>query len=169
MFYRPGTFPPGFGMYIVDGSNRSDLAIPVLEATYGPHDNFLKLPEGTSIQCVPTENLHKKFADTKFQLVMNLVHSFWEMAIAVIAAYRLYQFYFELHSPFFSIAPLCCMLEGMAALIRLAYTVFDPFYTYRVLTYYVSIVLVTLSWPFSEAAGILLTFFCTSPSAKVTE
>lgn len=29
VFYREGSFHPGFGMYITDGKDRSDLALPV--------------------------------------------------------------------------------------------------------------------------------------------
>ena len=161
IFIRPGTFLPGFGMYIVDGHSRSDLALPTMEATYTKDKHILKLPEGSFVRCLPTENLHKKANDTKFQLIMNLVQSFWELAIIFIACYRIYQFYIDLHSPIFSVAPLCCTLEGIAAALRLVYTVVDPFYTYRILDNTTSIVMVTVSWPFSEAAGILLTFFCT--------
>lgn len=169
VFYRPGAFHPGLSMYFVDASDRRDLAIPTMEATFTKDKSFLLLPEGAFIRCLPTENLHKKATETKFQLIMNLIHSFWEMAIIAIAAYRIYQFYVELHVPIYSIAPLCCTLEGVAAALRLAYTVVDPFFTYRMLSYDVSIVLVTISWPFSEAAGILLTFFCTYDPLRTRE
>lgn len=161
LFYRIGSYPPGFSMYVVDGSNRGDIWLPVMEVTSAKNKHFPKLSEGAFVQCIPTENLHKKANDSKFQLVMNLVQSLWEMAIVFVAVYRLFQFYFVAHFPLFSIAPLCCTFEGVAAALRLAYTVVDPFYTYRMLDFSTSVVLVTISWPFSESAGILLTFFCT--------
>lgn len=164
IFARVGTFQPGFSMYVVTGKSRSDLWLPVMEATFPPGKHILKLPEGSFVQCIPTENLHKRAYETKFQLIMNLILSFWEIAIIVIACHRIYQFYFVAHSPLLSIAPLCCTLEAIAAALRLAYTLVDPFFTYRMLRLEASNVLITVSWPFSESAGILLTFFCTYTS-----
>ena len=162
VFLRKGNYPPGFTMYLVDGRSRSDLYLPTMEAVI-PHsrNNLFNLPEGSFVQCIPTENLHKKAHDTKFQFVMNLVQSFWEMAIIGVASLRIYQFYFLAHVPLLSIAPVCCAFEAIGAAIRLSLTCVDPFQTYRMLPQNVGTVLATLSWPFSEAAGILLCFFCT--------
>lgn len=162
LYVRPGNYPAGFSMYIVDGYHRSDIWIPTMELVFTPSQkNVLSIPEGSFIQCIPTENLHKKERDTKFQFVMNLVQSFWEMGIVGVASYRISQFYALTHLPFLSIAPVCCMLEGFAALLRLSFTMVDPFLTYRMIPERVSLFMSTISWPFSEAAGMLLVFFCT--------
>lgn len=167
IFYFVGNFEPGYAMYSVDGTNRSDLWLPVMEAVSPKSKSLDKLPEGAFVQCIPTENQHKRVHDTKFQLILNLIQSFWEIAIACLAVLRFYQFYVVAHYPLFSIAPLCCTLEGLGALIRLGYTVVDPFFSYRMIAYQTSMAVITLSWPFSESAGILLTFYCTYNSEKV--
>jgi hypothetical protein len=162
LFIRPGKFPPGFAMYLVDGSERESITIPVMEATFPPGMHLDKLVDGSVIHASPTPNLHKKAADTRFQLVLNFIQSFWELAIMVLGSYRIYQFYFIANMPAFSVAPICCCFEVVAASLRFAYTIVDPFFAYRMLSEVASNTLITISFPFSETAGILLTFFCTS-------
>jgi hypothetical protein len=164
---RPGNFPPGFAMQLVDGSNRSDIYVPAMEAVYPKGPNLKKLPDGTVVRFEPTPNLHKRAAESKFQLIMNLVLSFWELAIMLIGSYRIYEFYALAQFPWLAIAPICCAFEVVGASIRFAYTIVDPFFTYRMISEPVSNVLITVSFPFSETAGILLTFFWAESLAKV--
>jgi hypothetical protein len=151
---------PGFSMYIVDGSNRKDIWIPTVEATFQTQ-HIRDLPSGSPISIKPGVNEFKKIADTPFQLILNLILSFWEIAIIAIGCYRIWEFYFVGGWAWSSTAPLCCLLEVIGALLRLAYTIVDPFYSYRMLPDNATIILITISFPFSLAAGILLTFFCT--------
>lgn len=148
-------------MYIVDGTDRRDIVIPVVEIVYPRSQPLNKLPDGTEVSIHPGTNRHKKGQDSPFQLVMNLVQSLWELAIISLGLYRVYQFYGVEQLQFLSVAPICCLLEVIAASLRLAYTCVDPFFTYRMLSNPVSLVLITLSIPFSESGGILITFFCT--------
>lgn len=147
-------------MHIIDGSDRRDITIPVMEVIYPRSQRVDDIAEGTYITINPSPNRHKEANETPFQLIFNLIQSFWEMAIIVVGLYRVYQFYGLEDMPFLSVAPICCMLEVIAALLRLAYTCVDPFYTYRMLPDKASLLFITLHIPFSETAGILLTFFC---------
>ena len=92
---------------------------------------------------------------------MNLVLSFWEMGIIFLGSYRIYQFYALAGLPWLAVAPICCAFEVAAAILRFAYTIVDPFFTYRMMSDSASNIMITISFPFSEAAGILLTLFCT--------
>lgn len=158
---RTGHFPPGFSMFVIDASDRREIVIPVMEVIFPRSQPLKSLPEGSYITIQPSPNRHKKANETPFQLVLNLIQSFWELAIIALGVYRLYQFYGEQGLPFLSVAPICCLFEVVAATLRLSYTCVDPFYTYRMIPDRVSLIFVTISMPFSETAGILLTFFCT--------
>ena len=151
-------------MYIIDGSNRKDIYIPAIEAAYR-NELIRELPSGSPISIRPGENKFKKAADSPFQLIFNLILSFWELAIICIGCYRIWEFYFIGGWAWTSTAPLCCLLEVIGSTLRLAYTFVDPFYTYRMLPDTATVILITVSFPFSLAAGILLTFFCTCPPA----
>lgn len=151
-------------MFLVDGSDRKRLKIPVFETMVRDrHHEFTKLGPDTRVTMFPQPNHYDLKARRSFQLFANLFQSFFEMAIIVLGLYRLRQFFYfsEGQFIFLSIGPVCIVLEIIGALLRLAYTTVDPFYTYRMMPETASYILVTISFPFTLSAGILLTFFCT--------
>jgi uncharacterized membrane protein len=155
---------PGSSMYTIDGSDRTLLKIPVFElVTRKDTDPIVVLPLNSYISIHPQPNRFMFPARGKFQLAFNLIQSFLELAIIFMGAYRLRQFWHFSSGKFYfmSIGPICIMLEIVGAILRLIYTSVDPFYTYRMLPDKASIVLITISFPFTLNAGILLTFFCT--------
>jgi hypothetical protein len=152
---------PGAAMYSVDGSDRHLLKIPVFEIVVRRETHeFFSLPMGSPIAIHPQPNQFYKVANTKFQLIFNLILSFFEIGIIAVGSYRIYQFWiYGSGKLYISIGPICLSLEIVGAFLRLIYTIVDPFYTYRMLTERASSVLISISWPFTLSAGILLTFF----------
>lgn len=153
-------------MFQVDGSDRRRLKIPVFEALVRSTTHpFFSLHDGVAVKMTTMPNRFVIPAREPFQLAANLVQSFLEMAIVVIGLFRLRQFlrFTGAQFHFLSIGPICIFLEMIGALLRLAYTCVDPFYTYRMIPDQISVVLVTVSFPFTLTAGILLAFFCMSP------
>jgi hypothetical protein len=159
-----GSHHPGFSMYIIDGSDRSDISIPVVEASYGgpKGDSILSLPNNSPVTITYRENLHKRAADTKFQVILNAILSSWEFVIIILGTYRVYQFWFIQEFTWKATAPFCCVLEVIGAMFRFGYTLVDPFYAYRMIPDEVTISMITVSFPFALSSGILLTFFCAS-------
>lgn len=170
MFKSTTYLTPGFSMYQVDGQERKSIHIPVFEVVFGLPGTLLlpTLPNGSWISVRPSYySPWKGVADSPFQLIWNLILSFMEIAIIVIAVLRLRQFYIasEIDGQplgLFSPALLCTSFECVGALLRLAYTCVDPFESYRLLPYSVATIGTTISLPFTLSAGIVLTFFCTS-------
>jgi hypothetical protein len=231
-------YPPGFGMYSIDGSDRKDIKIPVFESGYGyPFDPEKKKPRfqqeetqilqwlqeneegdvpnsgggvvvlssgpssssssssgggggasstsvwnissngflcpytkrvnldlltsGSYISIVPMVNEHKRALETPFQLVMSCILSIWEAAIIIFGLYRIHQLLLPPDSVYIAAAPICCTLEVIGATLRLIYTCTDPFFSYRILPDPVGQSGISVSFPFSFTAGVLLTFYCT--------
>lgn len=155
---------PGSSMFTVDASNRKELVIPVFETMVRKRtDAFLSLPINTGITMMIQPNRYVIPARNSFQLFANLFQTFLEFAIIVVGLYRLREFFYfsEGQFTFLSIGPVCILFEIVGAFLRVAYTSVDPFYTYRLMSDKASMVLVTISFPFTLSAGILLTFFCT--------
>lgn len=165
LFYRVSTVDqPGSAMYIVDGSDRRRLKIPVFEAVVLRKDHpVFDLPDGYEVRMLPSRNIYFFKGKERFQWVANLVQSFLEMAILTIGFFRVRQFllFKEIKFTIFSIGPICIILDMIGALLRLAYTCVDPFYTFRMIPDRVAIVLVSVSLPFTITAGMLLSFYCT--------
>lgn len=152
-------------MYTIDGSNRKELTIPVFETMVRRSSNpFTTLPPDSEVVMFIQPNHYISRNKEKFQLFMNLLQTFMEFAIIVVGLYRLRQFFYFSYGQFqfLSIGPVCIALEIIGALLRVACTAVDPFYTYRLMPDQASMILVTISFPFTLSAGILLTFFCTS-------
>lgn len=152
---------PGSGMFFVDGSDRTRLTIPCFEIIVQPETHpIILLPFGSPISIHPQTNQFLTVAQTKFQLIFNLILSFFELAIVAVGLYRLYQFWIYGNGKvYLGIGPTCIIFEMLGALLRLAYTIVDPFYSYRMIPDRVHIVMITISFPFTLSAGILLTFF----------
>jgi hypothetical protein len=190
LLIREISFPPGFGMYSIDGSDRRKINIPVFEAGYGykfdpsrrqtntsssllapgtqcnlnPKVKLNRLSSGDTVTIIPMENRHKTALDTPFQLIMSIFLSVWETSIVSFGIYRIHQLIsFDPDSRIIAAAPICCALEVTGALLRLIYTCIDPFYTYRILPDPAAQSGITISFPFSFTAGVLLTFYCTTP------
>lgn len=151
------------------GFDERKLTIPVLEAyeSYSGKtslDTFIKAGRmssaGLEITAYPQENQWKKMNDrTGVQIFFNVTHSFMEIAILLIAAHRLSLWIRFSASGLLSIGPVCICLESVAAALRLANTIVDPFASFRTLPTPFSEILFTAYLPFQFAAGILLTFF----------
>jgi hypothetical protein len=166
---RDYKFATGFGMYLVDGSDRTSLSIPVFEGRYNnkfqsgdcktPVVRFTKVPHGTAVIIRPLPNLFKRAADSPFQLILAIILSLWQIFIITFGLFRIYQLCIISQIPFHTSGPICCLLEAIGAAIRLAYTCTDPFWAWRILPDSGSQMLITLSFPFSLTAGILLTFW----------
>jgi hypothetical protein len=156
---------PGYDMYLVDGSDRRRITIPVLQVIHGKRGglNLKHLADGSWVSARPSHpNRFKQIYDTPTQAILNILLSLWEIAIIGIGVLRMSQIYnsdpiaFRFYQPGF----LCVSMEVIGAIIRLAYTCVDPFLSFRIIPYHPSLILLTLSCPITLSAGILLTFFC---------
>jgi uncharacterized protein with PQ loop repeat len=166
-------FNTGFGMFLVDGSDRRDIKIPVFEGRYNrafetgacktPKGRFTLLPRGSFVSIRPMINKFKAIADSPFQIIFAIILSIWETFIIIFGLYRIHQLYNTAKYPILTAGPICCILEVVGATIRLAYTCYDPFWAWRILPEIASEYLITASFPFSLTAGILLTFWCAYP------
>jgi hypothetical protein len=155
---------PGQNMYFVDLSDQSSINVPVVEVFQSKkaRNSLFKLPENVemSVNLYPEVNPWKTVNENKFQLVANIVLSLLELGIISIAVYRLVLFW-RYEGLQLSLAQVCLTTELIATLLRLGYTMVDPFWSYRIYHNRASMFLLTLHMPFSLTAGILLTFFCT--------
>lgn len=152
-------------MYTIDGSNRKELKIPVFETMVRSSKSpFVTLPPDTYITMQIQPNHYISRNKEKFQAFMNVFQTLLEFAIVIVGLYRLRQFFYfsEGQFHFLSIGPVCIVLEIIGALLRVACTSVDPFFTYRLMPNEASLILISVSFPFTLSAGILLTFFCTS-------
>lgn len=125
---------PGSTMYFIDGSDRKRLTIPVFETiAYSETDPICVLPAGTYIMMQPTPNEFMRVNSTPFQLVMCLTQSLLEIGIFAFGSFRLKQFYDGEGSfrALLAIGPIVISLELGGVLLRLIYTSYDPFWTYR--------------------------------------
>jgi len=148
-------------MYYNDGLDRRGIDCVVLETFMNGEHDASSIPEGTFLEIEVEENPWKRVKDTKFQVFASSLLSCWEFCIIVMGFYRLYQFYTS-GASIGSIGPLCLLFEIGAVLIRLAYTLVDPFWTYRMLHTTASNIIFTAHYPFGLCSGILLTFYCAS-------
>ena len=151
---------PGKAMYFTDGLDRRSIDCIVIEAFMDGTQDASKMPDGTSLQIQVETNPWKHVKETKFQAIVGSLLSAWEVIIILMGAYRLNQFFMS-GATKGSIGPLCLMFEIGAVLVRLAYTLVDPFWTYRMLHTTASNILFTAHYPFGLCSGILLTFYCT--------
>lgn len=165
LFYRISRSDhPGTSMFFIDGSDRKRLKIPVFEAVVRTKTHAVfSFPDGHEVQLRPQPNLYAQKGRGHFQIFANLFQSFMELAIVCVGLYRIRQFWCFTQGTWrlLAIGPMCIVLEMIGALLRLAYTCVDPFFTWRMMPYGASLTLVTVSFPFSLTAGILLAFFCT--------
>ena len=60
LFVRPGNFQPGFGMQLVDASNRSDIYVPAMEAVFPKTTHLNKIAEGTIARFEPLPMVIKR-------------------------------------------------------------------------------------------------------------
>jgi hypothetical protein len=161
---RGGT--PGQGMYLIDGSDQKSLNVPVVEvyqfktakkSLYEAMKNHLST--GLPVTIWPQTNEWKTCNENAFQAVWNVILSFMEILILMVAFKRLHEWWEAPRLSVVSIGPICIILEVISALIRLAYTSVDPFWSYRMLPDLGSQILMTAHLPFMFSSGILLTFF----------
>lgn len=147
-------------MFNVDGKDRSAINFPVVEAPKSNAD-FAGLAEGTYITIQVETNKWKAAKNAAWITIASALLSLSEAFIMGICLLRLNQFYGTPGIPFWSIGPICLILELFATMLRFAYTIVDPFFVHRMLTYKASTALFTVHFPFALSSGILLTFYCT--------
>jgi len=112
------------------------------------------------VSIYPQENQWKKANDVVgFQIFLDVVHTGLETAILIVGLWRIHQWTTPSCGRLLSIGPVCIALEIVAAVLRLVYTVVDPFWTFRIYNAFFGMVMMTISMPFSLSSGILLTFF----------
>jgi hypothetical protein len=164
VFLRDRTGVPGQTMYLVTGSDQGDLTVPCVEI-FQPISDILDplakiIPlEGLEVSIWPERNRWKDANEkTAFQVIFNVVHSFMSFAVMLIGVYRLIQWWTPKDAVWWSIGPVCIILEIIGGAIRMAYTLIDPIWTFRLLPDGAS-VLLTLNLPFTFSSGILLSFF----------
>lgn len=151
---------PGQTMFLVDGINQDSINVPIAEV-FVSDLNVLKIPNsGTNVTLLPQVNQWKVVNDTPTQIIFNVLLSLWEIEIMILIGWRLISFWKIEGIIVFSIAQLCLLLEFLGCALRLAYTLVDPFWTFRILVNTPSQVLFTIDFPFTLSAGILLTFYC---------
>lgn len=155
---RSGT--AGNGMFSVDGKERSSINFPVVE-TPNSKINPGQVQEGDYLTIQVEINQWKQAKDSAWPVVAASILSLSEAIIMGICLLRLNQFYGTPGIPFWSIGPICLILELLAVVFRFAYTIVDPFFVHRMLPYLASTALFTNHFPFAIASGILLTFYCT--------
>ena len=163
--YRDRSDTPGQGMYYRRiGYDEPKLTIPVVEAfeQFKPstslHNHF---PASAEIQVSlwPQENRWKKANDHgAFQIVWNVILSAMQVAIILIGLLRL-QLWASSEAGLLAIGPTCIILECISSAIRCAETFVDPFLSFRTMPSPVGETLITTSFPFQFASGILLTFY----------
>lgn len=151
---------PGNSMYFTDGLDRRNIDCVVIETFIDDSEDASKIPRGTFLEIEVEENAWKAVKETKFQAFASSFLSIWEICIVIVGLHRLQEFWIS-GASMFSIGPLCLLFEIGAVLIRLAYTLVDPFWTYRMLHTTASNILFTAHYPFGLCSGILLTFYCT--------
>lgn len=135
ILYQGGGFStPGATMFLnCDGKDRRSISVPVAE-TYGDH--WLDMPDGTYVEVYFEENLWKGNLDTRWQVVVGALLSFWTWCNVIFGCFRIWQFY--MHDPNFSIfaiGPLCLLLEVIASITRGIVTIVDPFWSARLWPY----------------------------------
>jgi hypothetical protein len=162
-------------MYFIDGSDRRRITIPVIDAVFGhrfkhadcpdtPKSHLNQLKAGDQISIRPLRNQYKDVTESRFNLASTIILSTWQAGIVVFGIYRIHQLVGTSPSSLFTTGPICCFLEVIAALLRLAYTCTDPFYSWRILPDIGASFLISMSFPFSLSAGIILCFYCTCPN-----
>lgn len=163
VFVTDGYGMPGNLMYKVDGSNRELIDMPVVEVMVPRGERALDAlcpRKGSFVNIRFGQNRWKEVNDSKFQLVLNVLLSFWELAIIFVAVWQIRYFLRLPSHNLLSVGPLCLMLEAVGSAIRLAHTCVDPFFTYRIVPETVGKVLTTAHFPFVGSSSILLTLFC---------
>ena len=147
-----------------DGKEMRSISVPVLEAPWPRASlDWTVLPEGTHLEIQVEQNPWKeKLEQTKYQVVIGALLSFWSAFLIIFGVFRILQFYFSENSfSIFSIGPICLLLEVVAATIRFIHTIVDPFWVARIYPTQLSNALTTIHVPILFASGILITFFCT--------
>lgn len=166
--YRDRGDLPGQGMYYTRiGFDEMRLTVPVVEAfekfklPKSLHKFKSRMPaSGIQVAILPEENQWKKANDvTAFQVTFNVILSLLEVAIILIAIYRLSLWVRFSASGLVAIGPVCLLLEMISAILRFACTVVDPFLTFRTMPSPFGDILITMFLPFQLASGILLTFY----------
>jgi hypothetical protein len=164
VFLRDRSGVPGQTMYLVTGSDQKDLVVPVVEIFQiktGNSEPLSKIVSNGEIEVSiwPQENEWKVANEkTAFQVVLNVLHSFMALAVMLIGAWRLSEWWGPEDRSWLGIGPVCLILEIIGASLRLAYSIVDPVWTFRILPDSASFLL-TFNLPFSFSSGILLTFF----------
>lgn len=152
---------PGQAMYLVDGHSQADLNIPVVEIFQDPTqpDSLPKMvtDNGMFVHLYPQENKWKKCNESVFQPIFQSILSAMEVFVVLTGLWRLYEW--TSTGQWMTIGVVCVVVEILASFVRLAFTLVDPFFSYRVITANPAQVLLTASFPIEIAAGILLTFF----------
>jgi hypothetical protein len=164
VFLRERSGDPGQTMFLVDGSDQKGLTVPCVEifqSTSVPGSIAKNFPaEGLEVSIWPQENKWKTANDkTAFQVFFNVFNSACELLIISISIIRLSQWFRDPETKILSIGPICITLELVSAVLKLAYTIVDPFWTFRMMPDNAASVMLTVSLPFQFSSGILLAFF----------
>lgn len=99
---------PGFGMFLIDGSNRKDLTIPVVEAQAGSkmkgkgwefcgeakRGGEFNVPNGAFISMKLPINKYIGASQSPFLIFAIVALGLWETGIICLAIFRLSQFHF---------------------------------------------------------------------------
>lgn len=166
--YRDRTDTPGLAMYYKRmGFDERKLTVPVVEAfeDFSLAHSLDKFrgqitSAGIQVSILPEENKWKKMNDLSgVQIFINVLLSSMEIGILFIAVHRVYIWHRFSPTGLLSIGPVCIFLESIAAALRLANTLVDPFTSFRTLPTPFTEILLTAYLPFQLSAGILLTFF----------
>lgn len=165
VFLRDRSGVPGQTMYVVTGGSQDGLTIPVVEVfqvvAEAKYPLSTMIPEeGLEVSIWPQENAWKVANDkTGFQVTMNIFICFWALVIIGIGMIRLNQWWSGPGWKFITIGTVCIGFELASAILRIALCIVDPFWSFRIIPDPAQNVLITVSLPFTFAAGILLTFF----------
>lgn len=153
-----------------DARERKSINFPVAHAYFDPDFDWTKVPDGTFFEVQFEENPFLIAHETHFQAVIGAVLSLWEISLVIFGSFRIYQFLRagESWHILLSVGPLCLILEVISSSIRFAHMSVDPIWNERFLPDTVHLALVSIHLPFSYAAGILLTFFCTHDSSTLS-